>query len=416
MSRIKVYIFTSSARGTAYGFGTYVDNLKKMLAKSGVIYAIVNIFSTSQEVTASRKDGCLLIDIPSVSCTGNKSLSRYSRNIAYLLKEFIQESADTKLIFHMNYMDDPLLAETLKILFPQCKIVLVCHYTKWSLDLMGDEEKLIKIVNKSSHRNLIERKIAQDFQRNIRMIKEADMFVCVAQHTRNTFEKVGKIDLSKSVVVSNALEDEYSEISREERSTLRNKYRIGVDEQVILYVGRLDQVKGIQYLLEAFNEVLKQKSNARLFLIGEGEYSQWLNLAGGNWSRISFTGMLDKNVVSDFYKMADVGVVCSLHEEFGYVAIEMMMNRLPIVVSDVGGLSEIVDDGINGLKVKLRRSGKKSGDTRIVPSKELSGKILSVLNDSALASLLGKNARKKFLENYEINQFKERMLDVYNSL
>ena len=59
--------------------------------------------------------------------------------------------------------------------------------------------------------------------------------------------------------------------------------------------------------------------------------------------------------------MADVGIACSLHEEFGLVAIEMMMNKLPIIVSDVGGLDEIVENEFSGLKSHVKN--KKTNDS-----------------------------------------------------
>ena len=57
--------------------------------------------------------------------------------------------------------------------------------------------------------------------------------------------------------------------------------------------------------------------------------------------------------------MADVGIACSLHEEFGLVAIEMMMNKLPIIVSDVGGLDEIVENEFSGLKSHVKNKKNK---------------------------------------------------------
>lgn len=53
-----------------------------------------------------------------------------------------------------------------------------------------------------------------------------------------------------------------------------------------------------------------------------------------------FTGYVNQRTLSDLYSVADIGVVPSLHEEFGYVAIEMMMHRLPVIVNATTGLAE----------------------------------------------------------------------------
>ena len=59
--------------------------------------------------------------------------------------------------------------------------------------------------------------------------------------------------------------------------------------------------------------------------------NQWLKEATDCWTKIAFTGRLDKKQLYEFYSMADMGVVCSLHEEFGFVAIAMMMHALPVI-------------------------------------------------------------------------------------
>lgn len=110
--------------------------------------------------------------------------------------------------------------------------------------------------------------------------------------------------------------------------------------------------------------------------------------------------------------ITDIGVVCSLHEEFGLVAIEMMMHELPVVVTQTGGLDEIVEDRVSGLKVPVQTINEK----RQVDVKQLEEKMHFLLDNPACARELGENGRKRFLDKFELSVFKEKMLNLYNTI
>ena len=411
--KTKVYIFNSMCRGAAYGVGTYIDLLINTLEQTSIEFGVVNLFCLEADPTDEIKDGHHTISIPKAPFNDVQGQKKYARSVAYLLSEFIHVEKDTKLVFHLNFMTEPYLVTYLKRLFPKCRVLLVAHYTNWSFSLMGDEGKLLEIVGKPSRKRLpYEKVIVSDLKNDIRMINKVDKFVCVANHTLNTFMKVGNIDMSKCMVVNNALRDEYTPVSLKTKQELRQKYRIGKDEVVVLYVGRLDYVKGVRFLLEAFNLVLDKIPTAHLFLIGEGDFSSCLNWANSNWSHISFSGRLSRENVFDIYKLADVGVVCSLHEEFGLVATEMMMNALPMVVTDTGGLSEIIDHRVNGVKIPVESKD----DKRTIPTEELSKSICELASNKSLAYTLSEKAREKFLVKYEQKMFVQKMSELYSNI
>lgn len=411
MNKLKVYIFTCPARGAAYGVGTYIKELRSLLDAAHTEYGLVRMYEEKPAITSNMEDGCETIHIPRVNLMSEKDHQRYSRNVGYILRDIIKIEKDTKLIFHLNFMTDPDLVSALKKSFPKCRVVLVCHYTNWSFSLMGDEKKFLSIMKKSSRkRNPMEKQIVSDFRKDLRMIQKVDRFVCVAEHSLRTFKAAGHIDETKCVVINNALKDEYD--GEASKADIKEKYRIRPDEKVILFVGRLDPVKGIFILLKSFEQVLDKHPEAHLFVVGEGSFNPCLNCASHSWARISFTGLLSKEKVYDFYRIADVGVVPSVHEEFGLVAIEMMMHQIPIVVSDVGGLAEIIDDNENGLKVPVTEADGK----REIRAEAFSEKICSLLDDPAHAQALAQNAREKFLDRYERQLFGQRMQDLYENV
>ena len=387
--------------------------MKEVLKKSDIDFCVVNLFEKCSEIKESTEKGCHTIDIPYVRYNNLNSQKHYSRNVAYLLKEFIHEDKNTKLVFHLNFMTDPDFVNSLRKMFTHCKVVLVAHYTDWSFDLLGDEEKLRKIWNKKpGARNALEKQIVRSMKTDIRMIGKVDRLVCVAEHTLKTFRHFAEIGEDKGMVINNALQDEYQETGYDARMKLREKYRIAPEEKVLLYVGRLDAVKGISSLLDAFGSVVKVHPEAHLFLIGDGDYNLWLQCAKDNWARISFTGHLEKGQVYDFYKIADLGIVSSIHEEFGLVAIEMMMNKIPVIVGDTGGLSEIVEDNFSGLKVPVCYKDEK----RTLSSDVMAEKINELLEHGEQAERLADNGRAVFLKRYNADVFASKMLDLYKKI
>jgi glycosyltransferase involved in cell wall biosynthesis len=90
----------------------------------------------------------------------------------------------------------------------------------------------------------------------------------------------------------------------------------------------------------------------------------------------------------------------------------MMMHALPVIVTKTGGLDEIVEDGVSGLKVPVRTiKGQRQVDV-----KQLSEKIRLLLDNPAYAQELGENGRKRFLEKFELSVFKEKMLNLYTTI
>ena len=87
-------------------------------------------------------------------------------------------------------MTDPILVDSLKYNFPKSKVVLVANYTNWSFCLMGNERELLQIYNKPTRqRTMEERNLIKDLTSDVKMIKKADQFVCVAKQTLDTLKK-----------------------------------------------------------------------------------------------------------------------------------------------------------------------------------------------------------------------------------
>ena len=142
------------------------------------------------------------------------------------------------------------------------------------------------------------------------------------------------------------------------------KQQLGLgDDKVILYVGRVEPLKGIDRLIRAVS-YLQNGHRPRLVIIGGGEHSrgemerlQKLSSELCIRDSVSFLGMIKHEKLPSFYSAATVCVVPSYYESFGMVALEALACGTPIVATDVGDLRSIIRQGETGYMVKDNAPG-----------------------------------------------------------
>lgn len=411
-----IYLINNTSIASKFGVGTYISQLSRFLENiKDIALTVITLNSEKDEMCVTYKNGVRSIVIPKPVVKDyffvKKQSYKYYRNVAYLLQPYI--ISENENIFHFNFMSDGEFAALLKKRFSG-KVILTVHYKNWAFSLAGDTELLKTVLNKKKReRSKFEKSIVEEFDdEKVFMQKYCDKVIAIANHSYITLSSIYGIDTSKLVLINNAIEDKFRPLLDEEKNTLREKYYIKPEEKVLFFAGRLDEGKGLLILIEAFRKLLNKDRNLHLFVAGEGQINKMLEQSVYLWTKISFTGFLDKARLYELCSIADIGVMPSLHEEFGYVAVEMMMNELPVVVNDSTGLSEIVEDGINGVKVLLKGGNENLEDSSVL----LADKIQFLLNNEEKRISIGKNARNFYLNKYEQNLFIEKMCTLYESL
>jgi glycosyltransferase involved in cell wall biosynthesis len=193
---------------------------------------------------------------------------------------------------------------------------------------------------------------------------------------------------------------------------LKQKYNIETNKKIILFVGRLDPIKGTDILINSFRKVLKQKPECRLIIAGEGDFGKYFEAGEYIWTKITFTGRLDKSKLFELYRIADIGVMPSTHEQCSYTAIEMMMHGLPVIVSTTTGLNEMVENDISGLKVPVMELE----DKVEISDDLLFEQILCLLNNPEKLNKIKGQSRKRYLKYYSGKVMKQNMIDFYNKI
>jgi len=177
-------------------------------------------------------------------------------------------------------------------------------------------------------------------------------------------------------------------------------------EKIVLYVGRLVYEKGIHILINAIPKILA-KVDAKFVIVGSGYMQEQLSnivKSMGLEHKVLFTGFVDEENLQKLQKIADVSVVPSLFEPFGIVALEAMAAKSPIVVSDTGGLSEIVQHEVTGVKVYPNNTD------------SLAWGITKVLTDDGFSRQIMENAYRKILEKYDWDKIAKQTRRMYEAV
>ena len=299
------------------------------------------------------------------------------------------------------------MARELKAAF-RCRVVTAAHFSDWSSVIYDNPERLRAILRKERTEPLDDL-VRESFGEEQAFYAAIDRVISLSDYMRALLcEEYGLLP-RRVVVIPNGMTD-VAETDRDP-VPIREKWQLCPEERIILFVGRLDSIKGVRFLIRAFRKVSRQYPDSRLWIIGDGDYKDCFEEANPVFSRITFTGFLDRASLLELYRVANVGVVPSLFEPFGYVPVEMMMHGLPVVATATSGLDEVVDDSC-GLKVPLAVSA----DQVEIDADRLAEKILFLLRNSKEAGRFGRNGRRRFVEKYSSKVFGRNMSAFYESL
>jgi len=189
----------------------------------------------------------------------------------------------------------------------------------------------------------------------------------------------------------------------DEAAAFRDRYA-RPNEKIVMFVGRGVREKGCQILIDAFPVVRSHYRDVKLVVAGGGqrqhliEQAQWMGIS----NQALFTGFIPDDDLLRLYKVADVACFPSLYEPFGIVALEAMAAKTPVVVSDAGGLPEVVEAGISGTVTQCNNP------------ESLAHGILRVLKDPGYARYMADNARERIAIMFNWDIIAEQTTHVYN--
>lgn len=367
------------------GEGSYTYGLLKSLSGMG---QDVRVITTGTKWRESE-----VIRVPVIN---HFPLKLYS--FCRQVKKEIMKMEKKKEIDVLHYTNDYYNINIPKISAP---IVVTIHHP------YVVERRIVKkeLCNAGYIRYLYSRRIHLVARAEKKMCKKADRIIAVSNYTAQSIAREYHIPFENITIIPNAVDIE--RFNPSVNGEYIKEKRALTSEHIILFVGRLDNTKGIRYLLEGFSKIVKDFPDAKLVIVGKGVLKQFI-LTYVTRNNLKNSVMLIEEVPEDdlpkLYAAADVVVLPSLIEGFGIVLLEAMAAMKPCVATRAGGTEDAIIDEKTGFLIPP------------ADSNSLYDAIYAILSDEKLSQRFGFAGRKRVEKNFTWDKVAKRTLDLYREI
>lgn len=365
------------------GMNVYVRELARELARRGIL---VDIYTRDQGICeqhgiAYLGENCRVIHVPAGPVQPLSTIEHYD-----LLPQFSQamlahalgEGLIYDLVFS-HYWLSGCVALELSQHWPSTPIAQMFH----TLGLMKNRVA----------RNERDREPPLRSEQEKRVMQQVDLIVAATPAEEAQIQWLYGADVSKAVIVPPGVDlERFSPIPLEEA---RQQIGVPAEDGMILFVGRIEPLKGVDTLLRAIT-ILRagcSEESPCLYLViiggdpddpahenAEMERLKQMRIELGIEDVVTFLGAKDQDSLQYYYSAAEVVVMPSHYESFGMVALEAMACGTPVIASEVGGLAFLVQDGETGYHVEDQNAT------------ELAGKLSLLLEDPDLRGRMSRQA------------------------
>jgi len=249
----------------------------------------------------------------------------------------------------------------------------------------------------------------------LRAAQTADLIVTVSNAMKDELVGLG-FPAEKVRVVYNGVDPQkysMSRVNKEKVREVRDMYELKDDDLMVLFLGRLVWVKGVDKLIAAMPHVLQKIPNAKLVIVGLGDMQDYLtrltqNLRLQDKVKFRFEFVPEDERIAH-YAACDMAAFPSVYEPFGIVALEAMSMEKPVVV----GAS-----GVSGMREIVVNSGSEQCGFHVNPNDppDIAWGIINSLQDPQKKKLLGENGRKRVLKEFTWDEIAKRTIQMYNEL
>lgn len=253
-----------------------------------------------------------------------------------------------------------------------------------------------------------EREAPERLEAERRLVHRLDRIVAATEHERRLLRQIYRVPDARISVIP--LGVDLDQFRPGDRGEARRRLGIPEDERVILAVGRIEPLKGLDVLIQSLS-AMSDRARVGLYIIGGDErarpeldrlaaIARTFRVA----EHVHFLGARPHEDLPDYYRAADVVAVPSFYESFGLVAVEAMASGVPVVASRVGGLASTVVDGRTGYLIAWRCP------------EPFAEKFDLLFANAELRRHLGASARRRMEESYSWAGVADAVAELYEAL
>lgn len=325
------------------GEATYTYNLARGLNDRG--HNVVIVVPKAVAKLASEK-----LDLGRIRLEGVDILERPLARVVSFMTRFARDmpkiSERHKIDLAHFTFDYPSIPLKLGFDTPIISTLHHLHYVE-ALSMIRSNENIIKQIP-----HMLQQMFLSFSERTL--MNQSRAVIAVSKFTYDTAIKYIGARSSNMFIVPNSIDtDLYARGSGVEE--FLETYNIS-SERIILYVGRVEKSKGLEYLIRGFASVCSRFQSANLVIVGAGDAAYVAKLqdeariARVN-HKITFTGKIEQSLLLQAYRSAEIVVLPSLMEGFGLTVLEAMTVGKPVVATRVGAIPEIVEHKQSGILV-----------------------------------------------------------------
>jgi glycosyltransferase involved in cell wall biosynthesis len=230
--------------------------------------------------------------------------------------------------------------------------------------------------------------------------------IAVSNYNLNALASQGTFPVSRLKCIYNGVDlDRRGGDSLSAGSAFRARYGIPPAHVLITQVSQVRPEKGIEDLLEAASLALAHSPNLHFAIVGDGDFLEEytrLSVKMGLAGRVTWTGLIADPMAAGAFAAADIVCLASRWQEaFGFVLAEAMSCEKPVIATRVGGIPEVVEDGLSGCLVPPNNPAL------------LAEKFLLLAGDSELRLRMGLAGRRRAADLFNVATNAERLLELY---
>jgi glycosyltransferase involved in cell wall biosynthesis len=378
------------------GTGAYVYYLSHSLQKLG---HNVHVVARDQQDSEKTING---IQVHYVKGVGN-ALTRYwrfARSASKRIRELNKQNGFD--IIHSNLP----LVPSFGVPKDSAKAIVCAVHSTWKGEAIVTKRDNPKELNPNEKSMLRFNFVLRSYEK--KLMKRSDALIAVSKYTVNELTELYGINKNKIYVIYNGVDIERFK-PRSNRIELRRELGLDPDKKVVLFVGRLYHRKGLETLLKSVPLVLKEFSNVKFVISGTGfkqKEESLRNLAKelDIEDHVTFLGYVPDNKLPLLYSASDIFVLPAIYENFPFAILEAQATGLPVISTNVGGISEFLVDNENGFMIEPR------------DPTQLTQKVLTLLQDPKLAKEMGDRGRKLIEENFDWRLITSQVIALYHKL